>query len=313
MLEQKMEAARNTTGLLAATFTPMDGAGAVRLDPIDRMARAFADAGLTGVFVCGSSGEGISLTIDERRAVAERWVEAGRETGLHVIVHVGCLCLADAAALAAHAESIGADGVSAVPPSYFRPETIDGLIDAGARVAEAAPETPFYAYYIPSRTGITLPMDEYLEKAPDRIPNLAGLKYTDPDLMGYLLCVNACGGRYIVRYGADQMALPALAVGATSFIGSTYNLMAPVYRRVIEAFEAGDLAAARAAQDKANRSTRALLRSGGLTACKEALNFLGFEVGPPRAPLEPLSKDASERLRAELDKVGFFEEAVRVD
>ncbi len=99
---------KKTKGLIAAPFTPLRANGAVNLDAVAPYARWLHRHGVVGAFICGTTGEGMSLTMDERRQVAERWV-ATAPAGLRVIVHVGHNALADCQALAAHAQDIGAD------------------------------------------------------------------------------------------------------------------------------------------------------------------------------------------------------------
>src|SRR5690606_14641888 len=113
--------------------------------------------GVSGSFVCGTTGESLSLTLDERKAVAEAWRRSAGDR-LKVIVHVGHTCQRDAAELARHAAQIGADAVAAMGPSFFRPPGVRELVDWCAGVAAAAGDLPFYYYHIPSMTGVSLPM-----------------------------------------------------------------------------------------------------------------------------------------------------------
>src|SRR5262249_5188945 len=155
---------------------------------------------------------------------------------LRVVVHVGANCLADARALAADARSAGAAAVAAVAPSYFRPASVDALAACCQAVARAAPGLPFYYYDIPALTGVRVPAAELLAIASERVPTLAGAKFTNPDLAAYQRCLQAAGGRFDVPWGLDECLLAALAVGASGAVGSTYNFAAPLYRRLLAAF-----------------------------------------------------------------------------
>jgi len=106
-------------GLMAATHTPMRPDGGVDLSLVEKQAELLAGCGVVGAFVCGTTGEGPSLTVDERLRLAERWAQVARGR-LKVVVHVGHLCLRDAAAMAAHAARVRADGIAMLPPFYFR-------------------------------------------------------------------------------------------------------------------------------------------------------------------------------------------------
>src|SRR5262249_42077714 len=154
--------------------------------------------GISTVFVGGTTGESHSLSLSERLALAERWLQVARGSALRVIVHAGGNCLVDARALAAHAPKPGAPPHAAVAPSYFKPRTIDALVQCLAEITSAAPETPFYYYDIPSMTGLHLPLADFFERAAARLPSLAGLKFSNPDLLTFQFCLRAAGGRFEV-------------------------------------------------------------------------------------------------------------------
>ena len=249
------------TGLVAATHSPFHADGSLNLTIVEKQAAHLSANGVKFAFICGSTGESHSLTAEERRALAVRWMEVTRGSALKVIVHVGTNCLADARSLAAHAQSVGAAAVSALAPSYFKPRSVPSLVDCCAEIAGGCPELPFFYYDIPALTGFTLPMPDFLTQARDRIPNLAGIKFTNADLMMFQQTLRFGGGAFSVPWGCDQYLLAALALGATGAVGSSYNFAAPVYHRVIAAFERGDLKAARDAQFQSVQLIALLARS----------------------------------------------------
>lgn len=294
------------TGLIAAPFTAFQTDGSLNLSLIEKQAGSLISNGITGAFVCGTTGEGSSLTTAERMQVAERWQSAAGER-LRVIVHVGHTSLAECRALAGHAQKIGAAGVGCLAPFFFKPASVEELVRYCAEVAAAAPELPFYFYHIPSMTGVSFPAAEFLRAAANRIPNLAGIKFTYENLMDYAECVRFEGGRYDILFGRDEILLAGLSLGARGAIGSTYNFAAPVYHRIIAAFEKGDIAAAQAEQARANAMISAFLRFGGLAAGKAIMKMIGIDCGPVRLPLRTLSEADEARLRKELEQAGFFE------
>jgi len=299
--------AEKTQGLIAAPCTPMDEHGELRLERVEKQAEMLARNGVAGVFVGGTTGEGPSLTVGERMELVERWT-AVAPPGFRVLVHVGHTCGRDSRALSEHAREAGAGGVGALPPIFFRPRSLDDLVAWSAHVAEAAGDLPFYYYHIPSMSGVNFPMRRYLEAAGPQIPNLAGVKFTYEDLMDYALCRQLDGGRFDCLFGRDEILLSALALGARGAIGSTYNLAAPLYRRLIAAFDAGDLAAARACQQNSIAMIQAVERQGpGVVGFKEIMRMIGLDLGPVRPPLRPLSAEQVRALRAELEQIGFFE------
>ena len=291
-------------GLVCATHTPFHDDGALNLDPVESQAAHLLKNGVTTAFIGGSTGESASLALTERLALADRWFAVTRGTPLRIVVHVGANCLQDARALAAQAEKLGASAISALAPSYFKPRSTAVLIDTCATIASAAPNTPFYYYDIPALTGISLSPEEFLAEAPARIPNLAGIKYTNADLMTYQYCLRSS---FDVPYGLDEHFLGALAMGAKGAVGSGFNFAAPIYLRLIDAFARGDLESARTEQFRGVQIIRLLASHGYMAAAKATMSFLGVPVGPPRLPNPPLSPEASASLRSSLESLGFFD------
>ena len=294
-------------GLVAATHTPFTVDGELDLSRIEALAGHLEANGVTAAFIGGSTGESHSLTLTERLALAERWAQVTRGSALRLIVHVGSNCLADSAALAAQAGQLGADAIAAVAPSYFKPATLDALVECGTFAASRAPETPFYYYDIPPLTGLQFSMPDYLMKAADRIPSFAGIKFSNPDLLALQHCLNLDGGRFEVLFGIDEYLLAALALGVTGAVGSTYNFASPIHHRMIRAFQRGDIARAREEQFRSARLVSLLAKGGFMASARCVLGLLGVPVGPPRLPHRPLDSNQEAVLRAGLEKLGFFD------
>jgi N-acetylneuraminate lyase len=294
-------------GLVAAAHTPFRPDGSLNLAAVEKQAGHLRASGVGAAFIAGTTGESHSLTVEERLALARRWSEVARGSGLRLVVHVGANCLADARTLAAQAQQLGADAVAALAPSYFKPRSVDALAACCAEVAAAAPELPFYFYDIPSMTGVSLSMPDFLAVAAERVPSLAGLKFTNPDLMAYQRCLNANQGRFDVLWGLDEYLLAALALGAAGAVGSTYNFAAPIYQRMMTALGRGALAAARAEQYRSVRLIDLLAGVGFIPAAKAVMAMLGVDVGPARLPLSNLTEEQTGRLRSSLEGMGFFE------
>lgn len=295
------------TGLIAAPFTPFREDGSIHLPQIEVLVEHLIAQQIKGIFICGSTGEGPSMTVEERMQVAEAFVNLS-DKRLYTFVHVGHNSLAEARKLAAHARQIGADAISATVPTYFKINTVEALIKSLAEIAEGAPDLPLYYYNIPSLTGVNLDMAGFLTQATDQLPTLAGIKYTAPWLHEYQACLHTAQGLYDVLYGTDEMMLGALAVGARGFIGSTYNFAAPIYHQVQAAFDQGDLATARQYQTKAVEIVRIILRYGSLPSQKAIMKMIGLDCGPVRLPLSELSTSQKAALRRDLTEIGFFEQ-----
>ena len=294
-------------GLVAAPFTPFKKNGSVDFAMIERLAASLEANKVVGAFVCGTTGEGVSMTAAERMRVAERW-QACAGKRLKVIVHVGHTSLGDCRALAAHAQKIGVSAIGCMAPYCFKPSKAEDLVAFCAEVAAAAPELPFYYYHIPCVTGVTLPAFDFLRAAADKIPSLAGVKFTHENLMDFASCARWDNGRFELLFGRDEMLLAGLSAGAEGAIGSTYNYAAPVYHRIIAAYKRGDMAAAQAEQARANAMIAVLIRFGGMPpAGKAFMKAIGLDCGAARLPLRSLSSEQAEALRAEAEAAGFFD------
>lgn len=294
-------------GLVTATHTPFHADGSLNLDAVEKQAAFLLSKGVTTVFIGGSTGESHSLTYDERHLLAKCWMAVTKGTAMRVVVHVGANCVADAKALADQAEDLGAAAVAALAPMYFKPKNVEVLVDTMAQIAAAAPETPFYYYDIPSMTGVSLAAPDFLQQARERIPNLAGIKFTNPDLMAYQYCLHADGGAWDVPFGCDEHMLGALAMGAKGAVGSGFNFAAPIYHRLLAAFARNDLISAREEQFRGVQIISTLVSYGYMGAAKAVMAMLGVDVGPARLPNTTLSAEQKARLQGELEALGFFE------
>lgn len=295
----------HSAGLFAAPFTPFDRNGALALENVPALADRLIADGVRGAFVCGSNGEGPNLTVAERKALSEAWVEAAAGR-LAIWVHVGHTSIAEARSLTAHAATIGADAASSVAAFYYKPVNVENLIDCMAEIASAAPDLPFYYYHIPALTGVGLDMVRFLELAGGRISNLRGIKYTAPTIWEYQACLGVGNGDFDVLFGYDEMLLPALSVGAKAAIGSTYNFAAPLYLKVMDEFEGGRIEAARERMARLVEMVRVFLRFPGIPAQRAIMGHLGFDLGRSRLPLESLRADQSDDLYRDLEAIGFW-------
>lgn len=297
--KQKLE------GLIAAPFTPMTADGALNLPAVKPYADLLVASGVKGVFICGTTGESASLTTDERRAVAEAWVAAAAGR-LKVIVHVGSNCAADAIALAQHAERSGADAIGAMAPYFFKPQTAAELVAWFTPIANSNP-LPFYYYNMPSMSGVSVSVPEFLALGGKAMPTLAGVKFTHNNLMEMSQCLMLDEGRYEVLHGYDEILLCGLSLGATAAVGSTYNYAAKVYNRLLDAFRAGDIAAAARLQQYSVKIVEVIIKhGGGVRGGKAIMRLVGVDCGSCRLPLAPFTEAEYTELKSELEAIDFF-------
>jgi len=164
-------------GALAAALTPLrDGGAALDDEAFGPYLDFLVDGELDGILALGTTGEGILLSVAERKHVAELFLaaSAGR---LQVAIHCGAQTTADTVALAEHAAAAGADGIAVIGPPYFRLDT-EALLRHFGRAAEACAPTPFYLYEFEAASGYAIPL-EVVERLRDKAQNLAGLKVSD--------------------------------------------------------------------------------------------------------------------------------------
>ena len=291
-------------GLIAATFSPMSQDGSINLPLIPKLADHLIERSIEGFYVCGSTGEGPLLSVNERKQVTEAYIQAA-DKRIPVIVHIGHDSLIEAQDMAKHAERTRADAIAAVGPCYFKAASIEALIAYLARIAEGAPETDFYYYHIPFLSGNYFDMMEFLEKAPSKIPTLKGIKYSALTVNGFQECKEVYGDRFHVFYGCDEMLTSGLSVGADTAIGSTYNFMGRLYHQIMDSFGAGDIETARKLQYLSVQIIRICYKYRGLPAFKSILKLAGLDCGPTRLPLEALNDDEFNTLKSELEATGL--------
>ena len=293
-------------GLIAAPFTPMNGDGSINTGVIPDYAAKLKNDRLSGVFICGTTGEGMLMTPEERMEVAEKWIPEQTEE-FKVIVHVGTTSSKQSQKLANHAEQAGAYAVGCMGPLFLPPSGVDELVGFCAEVAAGAPGLPFYYYHIPSVSGVKVSMVEFIQKAKEQIPNLAGIKFTDNNFMDMQQCLRLDSSRWDILHGYDEQLLAGLVFGAKGAVGSTYNFIAPLYYGVMEDFENGKLKAAREKQALTIKVVNILNKYGGPIAAGKALMMqVGVDCGPCRLPIKNMKGIIYEDFIKEIESIGVL-------
>ncbi|GHA48899.1 dihydrodipicolinate synthase family protein [Photobacterium aphoticum] len=292
------------TGLIAAPHTPFDANGHVNFAAIDQIAAHLIKDGVKGVYICGTTGEGIHCSVEERKAIAERWVTASQGQ-LKITVHTGALSIVDTLELTRHADTLDIFATSAIGPCFFKPGSVDALVEYCATVAAAAPSKGFY-YYHSGMSGVNLDMEQFLIQAESRIPNLYGLKFNSGDLYEYQRCLRACDGKFDIPFGVDEHLPGALAVGAIGAVGSTYNYAAPHFNQMIEDFHNGNHDAVIKGMDSVIALIRVLVEFGGVAAGKAAMALHDIDAGDPRLPLKALTAEQKDIVATRMREAGFL-------
>lgn len=288
------------TGLIAAPHTPFNTDSSVNYPVIDQIAEHLIEQGVNGVYICGTTGEGIQCSVGERKQIAERWVAASHGK-LSITLHTGALSIADSLELSRHAETLDIFATSVIGPCFFKPGSVEDLVEYCRIVAAAAPSKGFY-YYHSGMSGLNLDMEKFLLEASDSIPNLSGIKFNSGDMYEFQRCLRVNNGQFDIPFGVDEFFPAGLACGSVGAVGSTFNYAAPLYHRLIDSFNRGDHQDVAVCMDKVITIIRVLVQYGGVAAGKLAMQLHGIDVGDPRRPLRPMTagqkKDALEKFRA---------------
>jgi len=291
-------------GAWPALITPATADGEVNCAVLRDLVEYLIGKGIGGLYVCGSTGEGLQLSVEERVQVTDT-VLAQVRGRVPIIVHAGATATRHACALAVHAQKVGAAGFGSVLPSVG-----GGLESTYAHyraIAAAAPNLPFFPYLFGGQTDAVSLMTELRR----RIPNAGGAKYTGPSMFELKRLVDLgsteSGKGWTIFSGMDEQCIYAAMSGAPANIGSTLNPMPGAYREIRRRCESGDVAGANDLQLRVNRVTALLLDAGFPGALRESMRILGFDCGEPRLPLLPLAAEKRAVLRSELASVGFAE------
>lgn len=293
-------------GLIAAPFTPMKKDGSLNLSIVPVYYQLLKANRVKGAFICGSTGEGVSMSVKEKKAVAEAWAACSKDDSDFIVMPlVGGTSLAESKELAIHAKEIGLNAVSFTAPFYFKPTNVEMLALCCMEVAGAVPDMPFYYYHIPVLTGVGFPMYDLLKSIDGKISNFAGIKYTHEDFMDFFSCVNFQNGKYDMLWGRDENMLPALSVGAKGAVGSTFNYAAPLYYNLIDAFNSGELSKAQSLQKKSIDMIRLLGKYGGIGTGKAYMKLIGMDCGEFRLPVKNMTNDEFAFFKKDAEQINF--------
>ncbi|WHY21766.1 dihydrodipicolinate synthase family protein [Paenibacillus sp. G2S3] len=281
-------------GIIIALYSSYDAEGNIDKEAARNLARHYASTGVKGLYVGGSSGEGMLQSVEERKQMLEAVIaEVGDE--LTIIAHVGAPSTRDSVELAEHAELVGAHAVSAVPAIYYRlsPDSVEShwqaIIDSTS--------LPFIIYHIPQTTGFHLSKSLLMKMATQ--DKVIGVKISAESTFELQQFKAAGGNDFLVLNGPDEQYLAGRSIGADGGIGGTYGVMPELFLKVEQCYVQGDMAEAQKWQFIINDLIVELLSFPSLYgACKAILSLRGFETGQPRKPLLPIKASDQERMEA---------------
>ena len=274
-------------GIFPAFYACYDENGNISAERSKALVEFLIEKGVAGLYVGGSSGECIYLSVEERKQTLEAVMEVAKGR-IAIIAHVACNNTKDSCELARHAESLGVDAIAAIPPIYFHlPEK--AIAKYWNDISAAAPNTDFVIYNIPQLAGValTLPLlDEMLKN-----PRVIGVKNSSmpiQDIQMFKREGRKSGREIVVFNGPDEQFVGGRLIGADGGIGGTYAVMPELFVKMNELLAKGDIETARKVQDAADEVIYTMCSAKGnmYAVAKSVLNKrAGLELGGVRAPL----------------------------
>ncbi|WP_254546880.1 dihydrodipicolinate synthase family protein [Halomarina pelagica] len=298
-------------GVVPPIVTPFDETGAVDADALREEIRYHLDAGVNGVSVAGSTGEGNALSVDEHEAVYSIATEEA-DGEVPVVAGVIATSAREATAKAERARDVGADAVMATPPHYERP-TDDGLVDYFAAVGDAA-GLPILIYDVIEKVDVTA---ELAARIAEEVPELYGIKQSGGDMHGLANMLTTVGDDLTVLTALDDLLFPSYVLGAEGTIGGVTSIYPRVSVDLWEAVQVGDVDRARTIHEATLPLARAAVwdREGNYPGgVKAAIEILGRNPGRPRNPIVESSGADRRRIAAAVETMrarGVHESSVK--
>ena len=288
-----MSALSKIKGVLPALVTPFDENENFDEGRMRAIVDFLIGRGVEGLYVTGSTGEAFMMSPDERKRALEVVTDEVKGR-VPVIAHIGAISTNLSIDLAKHAEKVGADALSSVPPFYWG-FSQDQIVSYYTDIT-ASTGLPMCAYNVPlaGLFGFDL-----IRKLAD-IPGVEGIKYTAPTHHEIMRIKAEIGSEFVIYSGADEMAMSGLAFGADGIIGSFYNSIPEVYLALNAAVAAGDMEKAKALQEVGNAVIFFTLARNPIAAIKRAMAWQGADAGYCRKPFGNFYTEAEEeKLKAE--------------
>lgn len=287
---------KNIKGVIPAMLTPFKNDESLDLDAARKLTRYLCDKDIGGLYLTGSTGEGFLMTGEERKAFVETVVdEAGGK--VPIIVHVGAISTKASEDMARHAMQAGADAISSVPPIYWK--FSDDEVAKYYEDLVQASGLPMIVYNIALAGLVSFDMLLRLGS----IQGVEGVKYTSSTLYDVLRIKGKLGNDFMVYSGSDELAISGIAFGADGLIGSTYNVLAPLFIGIWNLAKNGDMESARKVQQTANRFIFTMLKHNLMPTLKQTLEFAGIPGGISRRPFGLMDEAGVAALKSDYLKI----------
>lgn len=294
----------NLDGIMPAMLTPFTRGGErVDYDKACAVAETLADRGVQGLYVAGTTGEGLLMDLDERKKLLEEVIRAvGKK--LNVVAQVGCLDTRSTIELARHACAAGAKAVGVVAPGFYAYDD-ESLKRHYVTVANAVKGCPVLLYDIPSCARNNLSPEFVLELA-HSVENIVGMKESHKDIVNFARIAAGMPKGFALINGADEYTYQAYLTGATGSVSSTANVVPEYFRGIYDNIRRGDIKKAWAFQLKLSAAC-ALFQYGKMIAYyKEGMCLRGCDAGHVRPPQRELTAKEKRAFAKAMEKAGII-------
>lgn len=288
-------------GAGVAIVTPMKTNEEVNYDKLEEIINWQIDQGTDSIIICGTTGESSTLTMEEHRDVIKAAVEFTKHR-VPVVAGTGSNCTKTAIQLSQEAEEDGADGLLIVTP-YYNKASQAGLVKHYSQIADST-KLPIIMYNVPGRTGCNL-LPETVATLYKEKENIVGLKEATGNMAQASQTMYLTDGRLDLYSGEDGLVLPLMSIGAIGVISVWSNVAPKQVHDLCDSFFKGDLATAQRLQREALPLVDALFSDVNPIPVKTAMNLMGLEVGPLRAPLCDMSDVAKAKLMEAMKNYGI--------
>ena len=295
-------------GLFVALVTPFREDGSLNEDKLRELVRFHLDAGTDGLVPCATTSENPTYTWEEHFRIIEIVVE---EAGGKLKVVAGCGTNSTTKSIEniKKARELGADGAMVVTPYYNKP-TQEGLYAHFMKLGDEG-RLPLMLYTVPGRTGVNM-KPATVERLCDH-EMIVGVKEASGDLEQMAGIIRLCGDRITLMSGDDSLTFPVLAIGGKGVVSVVGNIVPKDVLAMIGAFDKGDLAGTRNWHYKLLPLCQAMFIETNPMPVKEAMNYLGMDVGDVRLPLVRMLPGNREKLGAALEAYGLQKESIKVN
>ena len=288
-------------GAGVALVTPMNSDSSVNYDELEKLIEFQIKNGTDAIISCGTTGESATLSSQERNDVIEFTVKKvnGR---IPVIAGTGCNNTKQALENSLNAEKLEVDGLLIVTP-YYNKTSQSGLIKHYEYIADRV-KTPIILYNVPSRTGVSIKPQTYLELS--RHKNIVAVKEACGDISSLAETISLCKDNLAVYSGNDDQTVPILSLGGIGVISVFSNICPKECHNMVQSYLNGNIEKSKEIQLKYLKLMNAMFCDVNPIPVKEALNLMGFNTGRCRMPLDILSKINYEKLKEILEEYSLI-------